>query len=430
MMAPEQHLSLAKNTAWTAVGMTIRAGIQALYFVLIARALGAREYGAYVGVVALVAIAAPFASLGSGNLLIKHVARNREAFRRHWGKALVTTLISGGLLLGLLVPGARILLPNTIPLQLIVSVAAADLIFVRLLEVSGQAYQAIQRLDRTAQIQLMLYPLRLVAAVMLVVLATAPTALDWGVLYLLSAMVASCAAVLLVNREMGQPELDLKSVGSELREGIYFSLSLSAQSIYNDIDKVMLTRLATLNVAGVYAAAYRLIDLAFVPVRALVGASYPRFFQHGAFGAQSAKGLARRLSSWGLGYGLFVGAALYLLAPFLPVLLGEEYRESSSAVRWLAVLPLLKGIHYFGANALTGAGHQGVRTAIQLGVVLLNVLLNLWLIPLYSWRGAAVASILADGFLAIGIWTVLWQLGRRDGPHRSQEGVAAVGRLG
>ncbi len=36
----------------------------------------------------------------------------------------------------------------------------------------------------------------------------------------------------------------------------------------------------------------------------------------------------------------------------------------------------------------------------MIGVALFNVVINFWLIPLYSWRGAAWASLLSDGALA------------------------------
>jgi O-antigen/teichoic acid export membrane protein len=83
------------------------------------------------------------------------------------------------------------------------------------------------------------------------------------------------------------------------------------------------------------------------------------------------------------------------------------------AVRWLSVLPILKVIHYFYSNALTGAGHQALRTKIQVGVAIFNVLVNFWLIPAYSWRGAAWSSIASDGLLACGIGLAAFVLFRR-----------------
>jgi O-antigen/teichoic acid export membrane protein len=84
-------------------------------------------------------------------------------------------------------------------------------------------------------------------------------------------------------------------------------------------------------------------------------------------------------------------------------------------MRWLAPLPLLKGIQYFGANALTGGGHQGVRSGLQALVAIFNVLINLWLIPAYSWRGAAWSSLASDGLLTLLLWLAIWYLARHAG---------------
>jgi O-antigen/teichoic acid export membrane protein len=403
---------LAKNAVWLTVGQALRVGIQAVYFVLIARALGVREYGAYVGVVALVAIAAPLASLGSGNLLIKHVARNSQSFPRHWGKALATTLLSGTMLLGLVGTVGRAWLPASVPVELVLAVGAADLLFVRVIDISAQAYQAHQRLSRTALLQFLVSPLRLLAAMMLILVISAPTAVELGTLYLGCAVAAAGLALLLVTNELGKPKFHLRDLRHELHEGVFFSLSLSAQSANADIDKAMLARLGTLEATGVYGAAYRLLDVAFLPVRSVLIAAYARFFQHGMQGVRATARYARRFLSLGVWYGLLTAAVLFLLAPALPLILGSGYREAATAIRWLAVLPLLKTVHYFGANALTGAGYQGTRTIILVVIAGTNVLLNLWLIPLYSWRGAAIATIACDGMLCIVIWTTLWYLGR------------------
>ena len=71
------------------------------------------------------------------------------------------------------------------------------------------------------------------------------------------------------------------------------------------------------------------------------------------------------------------------------------------------MLPLLRWSHYLAADSLTGAGHQGRRTACQVGVAVINVGLNLWLIPAYSWTGAVIATLVCDGLLVVGLWAVV-----------------------
>jgi O-antigen/teichoic acid export membrane protein len=73
----------------------------------------------------------------------------------------------------------------------------------------------------------------------------------------------------------------------------------------------------------------------------------------------------------------------------------------------------LKSLHYFLSDILTSAGHQAVRTAIQAGVALFNVLINLWMIPAYSWRGAAISSIASDALLACSVGAAVFILLRR-----------------
>lgn len=417
---------LFRSTLWIASGLALRIGFQGIYFVLVARALGAREYGAYVAVLAIVAIAAPFASLGSGNLLIKHVARNPQTFSRHWGKALVTTIVSGTILLGLVSTAGKVWLPASVPLQLVLAVGAADLLFVRLVDVSAMAYQAYERSSRTALFQVLLSPLRLLGAMGLIAGTAAPTAVGLGVVYLASAVVGGALAVTLVSRELGKPEFPIRHWSAELREGAYFATTLSAQSVNSDIDKAMLARLATLEATGVYGAAYRLVDMAFLPVTSLLIVTYPRFFQHGSRGVRATARYSKPLLGMGVAYGLCAAGALYVLAPALSLLLGSEYRQGVAAARWLCVLPLLKAIHYFGANALTGAGYQGVRTLILLCIAAGNVLLNIWLIPRYSWQGAAVATLLSDGMLGVVIWIIVWYLCRQGRPVASPENEASA----
>src|SRR5207244_9368169 len=80
-------------------------------------------------------------------------------------------------------------------------------------------------------------------------------------------------------------------------------------------------------------------------------------------------------------YGLLAAILLAVASPLLPLLLGKGFATAMIALQWLSPLIFIKSIHYFLADSLSGAGHQGPRTAVQLGVVGINVLLNLWLIP-------------------------------------------------
>ena len=407
------------------LGQGVRLVIQAAYFIEIARALGASNYGAFIGVVALVGIAYPFGALGGGNLLVKNVARDKTFFAAYWGRAIVITAVCSSVLLVAVLCASHFFLPASIPLRLVLLVAGADLVGLNVIGICGQAFQAFERLNWTATINALISASRLTGAVILIGIQAHPSALQWGYVYFCSTTVVAITASLLVWAKLGAPKFTWPQSAAEMREGFYFSSSLSAQTIYNDIDKTMLARLSTLDATGIYGAAYRLIDVSFAPISALLWSTYPNFFRAGAKGIASSFGYAKPLLLRALGYSSAICVVILLAAGIVPYILGPEYARTTEALRWLAPLPVLRGLHYFLSDSLTGAGHQGVRTAIQAGVAAFNVLINLWIIPAYSWRGAAWSSIASDGLLVCGTAAAVFILSRRAKPAVADAAASA-----
>jgi O-antigen/teichoic acid export membrane protein len=104
---------------------------------------------------------------------------------------------------------------------------------------------------------------------------------------------------------------------------------------------------------------------------------------------------------------------MFVFAPMIPLLAGRGFTEGVSALRWLCLIPVFRSVHAITGSVLTSIGLQRYRTLTQITVVALNFGLNLWLIPLHGWRGAAWASLATDGTLGILNWGVLeWTAGK------------------
>lgn len=398
---------LFRNTLWFLSGNGVRLVLQAVYFVVIARALGVAQYGAFIGAVALMALITPFSSWGTGFILIKNVVRDRTKFARYWGAAFSLTIIAGALLVVLVVVLSHLIWVKSLPVEVLALVGVSDVICVRVLELCAQAFTAIELLRRNAELYIVLSVARTFAALTFVAIVNRPTATSWAVLYLLSSVVATLYGVIAVVRAFGLPSLRIRLSYAEIKEGFYFAVAQVSQTIYNDIDKTMLVRFSGLDATGVYGAAYRIVDVSFAPVGALVYSAFPRFFKHGEQGLSESVRLAKRLIPYSAIYGLIAWACLYFAAPLLPSLLGKGFASATLALRWLSPLVFIKSIHYFLADSLTGAGFQALRTVVQFLVVIVNILFNLWLIPGHSWVGAAWASLISDASLALGLLVVI-----------------------
>jgi O-antigen/teichoic acid export membrane protein len=401
---------LAMNALWIFLGQGGQLVLQAFYFVILARMLGSEGYGAFAGITALTAMLVPFAGFGSSHLIIKYVARDRTTFPRYWGNTLLVTAASGCVLFSAVLLASRFVFPTSVPLTFVVFVSLGDLLLLPLVDASGKAFQSFERLSWTAQVSLLLGLLKLLAAILVSVFSGAldtPVLTTWGAAFLLANVIAAIVSVAMVHFRLGQPQWYLMRTYKEAREGFFFASSQSAQNIYNDIDKAMLARLSTLEATGVYAAAYRLVNVAFAPIRALFWATYSRFFEFGKSGLAGTVAFALRLLPVSVGYALFASSLLYACAPLVPYLLGQEFQGAVVSIRWLAGLPVLRALYTLAADSLTGADYQGLRTGAQATVATVNISLNLLLIPTYSFLGAIWATLVSETLLCLVLWGLL-----------------------
>lgn len=395
----------ARNSGWMALGLSARLVTQALYFILIARSLGAREYGLFVGSAALVSLITPFASCGTGNLLVQEVSRRPQSFSAYWGLAVRTTLLAAFPVGVIAFAVASLVLPPAASVLLLLSILASDVLFARLIDVSGQAFQAFGELGRTAVTSLSVSLLRLAAAAWLLTIVGGGTAGEWAILYLLTSLVAAVGCTVWVSRTHGAPDFRSRMTRSQFSQGFHFSLTQSAQLAYSDSDKALLVRMASSDVAGAYASAFRVVEIAWLPVRAVLWSSYARFFKLGEDSPRAALKHALRLLSIGGAYGMLVAASLFALAPLFPLVVGSEFALAVEVLRGLALLVLLRTVHYVLGDALTGSGFHRIRSWLQVGAAAVNIALNMTLIPAFSWRGAVWSALATDALLALAM---LW----------------------
>jgi len=282
---------------------------------------------------------------------------------------------------------------------------------------ASRAFQGAGEMRYCASLAALVYALRAMLAAGLYLYAWQSGnhlgAYAWARIYWLAPFIVAVIACWLVTARLGWPRFERLRL-SELNEGFSFSLSGSSISAYNDIDKTFLVSLGQTYAAGIYSAAYRVVDAASAPLYAIYAAATPRLFREGARSVDHANTATRRLLLPTVTYGVVMAATLYMGAGVVPRLFGPSFQASAAALRWLCLLPLLRVLHYAWGTTITASASQWNRTAIQLGAAGLNLLLNVLLIPRWSWQGAAVASLLTDGALVVSSRLVLWRIQRRE----------------
>jgi len=394
-------------------GQSLQVVAQAAAFVLLAGGLGAREFGVWTSLAACSGVIVHVAGFGFGNLLVRDTARDRSSFPVSWGNALLVTSISGAALTVLATLSATPILPRATPPTVVAAVFVSDLLFSRLATLTATACQGLGRIGAMVRIHATLQALRLGAVIAWMLGAPQRSLGSWAAMYA-GASAAACALALGWSwLRLARPSVSLARLRRECRDGAGFVVSPFTQVLNNDADKVVLGRLGALDALGAYGAAYRVLSVAFLPVQALLSVTYPGFFERGRRGLAASSGLARSLAPRALGCALLASVAVVAGAPLLPRLLGPGFEESARILRWLSVLPLLKAVQCLCGDAMTGADLQRRRTAIQGGLALANVALNILLDPVFGWRGAAAATLASDSMLAVALWAGAFAARRR-----------------
>jgi O-antigen/teichoic acid export membrane protein len=392
--------SLVHNFGWMLVGQCSGYGLKVVYFIAIARLLGVLQYGVVVGAFALVNIVAQYGRLGTSTLLLRYVSADHTRFAAYWGNVLGVSLTMGGLLIvALRVVAPHLLDPASAALVLLLAVGSC--ICEQITIGATQAFQAFEDMRITALFNQMTSLLRAVAAVGMLLVLHRATAWQWAMASMVASAIATILAVSTVTIRLGWPRfmpyLALKRAG----EGLEYSFASSTVNAYDDLDKAMLSHYGMSAANGIYGLAYRIIDMATVPIASIQLAAEPRLYKLASLRISDSMILGRRLLKHGLLVSSATALCMFALAPAIPLLAGTGFSEAISALRWLCLIPIFRSVHKLTGSVLTCTGRQRYRTITQVTAVLLNFGLNLWLIPAYGWRGAAWASLATDGALAM-----------------------------
>ncbi len=396
--------TIAGNTGVLTVGIAIQIALQGVYFIAVTRTMGAHNYGAFVSVSALATVVAAFSGWGGDQLLIRTVATDHSTFSRALGNALIYYFITAPPFAIAATLAIRFLVASEISWLTIALIVCAEVILARANYLAVNCFQAFERGRDMAMLGILLYLLRAIAAVIWGLTFEA-SPLSWAWFYMGSTLVAGAASLALIFVRLERPVWHFRA--QDWKDGGFFALQMGSFVGFRDIDKPLVAALSGLGQAGLYAAAFRIADVAAVPVRALIYSTYVRFFQRGAQGTRGSFDFARRLVPIGLALGGTAGIGVAVSSTFATLVIGHNYTGIGPSLLLLSPLPLLYALYYLGADAIVSGGHVGYRAGIQLLLPAVDVGLCLILVPRYGAAGAAMAATCTHLVLVALLWLSL-----------------------
>lgn len=211
-----------------------------------------------------------------------------------------------------------------------------------------------------------------------------------------------------------RPAFDLGVWWDLFRKGLPFAYAGAMITMFFQIDAVMLERMRGVEAVGWYRA----------PVLVLEGLTLiPRIFGYALIPTMAAlhphapagvTALYRR----GVKYLLLVGlpiAAFGVIAaePFVRFLFGADYGRSVEAARILIPAAAFMFLSNFGETALACIDRWRTIVVVSTACLILNIALNLILIPRSGHLGAAWATLATEGAYFAATAVALWLFGHR-----------------
>lgn len=391
---------IIKNAVWLFSGQAIGRALRAILIVVAARTLGVSDWGVFAYAISLAATFTVFSDIGINALLVREGSRNAKLAIKYLATGLVIklTLIAVLATLVFLLKDVIIRIPEaTVLIPLIIVIFAID----SLRDFVSALARFTERMDIEAKGQIITN--MGIVTFGLLFLAASPSSASLALGYVLGTFLGLVVVFLPLKsyfkgifREFSRP-----LVRSIIVSAWPFGLVGLMGVIMINTDILVLGAIGQATDVGLYAAAQKPVQLLYLIPSVLAAAFFPTMSREagdtGQFRSTLEKGLK---SAYIFAIPLAFGGVL-TASPIISFLYGPEFLLSYSSFAILSLTFLFVFPSVFFANALFARGSQKVFYGYLAIGVLVNIALNLILIPYLGIIGCALATLIVQAFLFI-----------------------------
>jgi O-antigen/teichoic acid export membrane protein len=185
-----------------------------------------------------------------------------------------------------------------------------------------------------------------------------------------------------------------------VRAALPFGAAFFALTVFYKFDALLLNLLESTRVVGLYAAGYKLVDVAHALAVVASVAIYPRLARL-TVAAQRAQPAARALELFLLGGALAAGGLWLVRTPLTFLLFGNAYAVTADVLALLAPALAALTITILSGYLLSAADRVVVLAVAYTIAIGVKLTLGLWLIPELGAPGMAAAMLIAESTLAL-----------------------------
>lgn len=384
--------TVLKNTFWLAGAEGLSKILKFFLFVYIARILGATEYGKFAFALAFVSLFLILADLGVFKILTREFSRTPEK-ERDFPALFSFKILLNLLTIALIFISSFFITPSPL-IRVIIWILGFEVLFNSFLNFIYAFFRARQRMEYQAWFQTL--QALLVTGLGLFILFSFPSAQNLSLAYFSGTLIVLFLVLTFFHSKISSLKLSFKPLVWKKYLKMSYPLALAAffGTIYTNTDSTMMGYFGQLTENGWYAAARRIVTAVVIPAGLITMSFFPvlsKFFRESREKLQKA-------------FDYYLETIIFLAVPLVVggIVLAKRIIDLVYDPSFFPAIPafnlLLLG---FAVGMLNGPLNQALIVADQqkkflwlsLFGALLNVILNLVLIPRYSLYGAAFATL-------------------------------------
>jgi O-antigen/teichoic acid export membrane protein len=395
--------NVISNTGWQFADNVLRMGVGLFVGVWVERYLGPGQYGLFSYALAFVALFSSIASLGLDEIATRNIVRDPAAKDEILGTTFVLKLIAGTVIFAVSIGVISGLRPADSLTRWLVGIIAAGTIFQAFSTIELWFHSQIQA-KYTVFAKNAAFLFCAIIKIALILFEAPLLAFAWVSTF---EVIAGSAGLVIAYRSRGSRLRDWRASLDKARDLLHDSwpmmLSGIAIMIYMRIDQVMLGEMVGSEEVGIYSAAVRLAEVWYFIPTALYWSVLPSIVEAKA---TSESLFYERLQKF---YNLMVFMAYAVAIPVtflgdwvVGILFGEAYSRAGLMLAVLIWANVFWNLEIARNAFLTTMNWTKIYFVMIFLGCILNIALNLYLIPLFGGIGAVVASVISYWFAAHG----------------------------
>ncbi len=395
---------LVKNFLSLAASELVSKAISVISTAYLARIIMPEGYGTIGFAVAVVSYLVNIVIFGTDTIAVRDLSNDRKSLSKYFSNIITLRVVISIFLVILIYPLTAFVSPDLQSVQVLNIILLS--LFMHAIS-SEFILQAIERMEIIALSNILKSIFLLTGYMIFVTEISDVSAAAW--VFTISGILTSFVFTVYASISISKFRFlfECEFIKYIMRESYPLFVSAIAIAVYYNMDMIMLGFIKTEYEVGIYNAAYRIFLFGTLPILLLLKSFLPKLSRIFEAGESEFWNVLNRYVFSIMLFGIASAVAIFFGGKLIiKLVFGMDYMSAVGPLSLLSINILVVAVNVSLGNPLTAWGYQKLYSLAIISGALVNIFLNILLIPQYSYVGAAFATLLSELVVFIGLFFV------------------------